>query len=88
MVTVEIYTHINADTVEIIFEENDLSVIELTDGDNVIKSDFDKLYESIKDVDTTDMPKQTWVKVCFKREFEPTEYEAKNMYFAFIEWYY
>jgi len=88
MITVEIFTHTNVETEEIIFEQFDLSVIGLTAGDNVIQSDFDKLYEAIKDIDTTNMPKQTWIKVCFNREFEPKEYEAKNMYFDFVEYYY
>jgi len=84
MITIEIYTHTDSETDDVILERHDISIHEITEGDNIIESDFGALWDAVLLIDTSKMPKYEWVRLGFQRAFEPKEYEAKNMYFEFV----
>lgn len=85
MITVSMYTH-GTDAELIVFEEGDLMVTSVTDGDVVKREDFDRLLESVFDIETKDLKTNEWYEFDFKRTWEDDGSGCRNVcYFELIE---
>jgi hypothetical protein len=70
MIYIEIYTHSSVIDGSISFEENDLRVSSIGDNETLIKKDFDKLWESVNEIETKDLKPEEWYVLRFKRIWE------------------
>jgi hypothetical protein len=70
MIYIEIYTHRSVIDASISFEENDLRVASIRDNEVLIKKDFDKLWESVNELETKDLKAEEWYMLVFKRNWE------------------
>jgi hypothetical protein len=70
MIYVEIYTHSSVIDGSISFEEFDLRVASIGDNETLVKKDFDKLWESVNEIDTKDLKAEQWYMLGFKRNWE------------------
>ena len=70
MIYVEIYTHVSVKDGPIYFEENDLRISSIGDNEILIKNDFDKLWESINEIETKYLKSDEWYMLSFKRRWE------------------
>jgi hypothetical protein len=70
MIYIEIYTHSSVIDGSISFEENDLRVASIGDNEVLIKKDFDKLWESVNEIETKELKAEEWYMLGFKRNWE------------------
>jgi hypothetical protein len=70
MIYIEIYTHSSVIDGSISFEEFDLRVASIVDNETLVKKDFDKLWESVNEIDTKDLKAEEWYMLGFKRNWE------------------
>lgn len=70
MIYIEIYTHSSVIDGSISFEESDLRVSSIGDNETLVKNDFDKLWESVNEIETKDLKAEEWYLLGFKRNWE------------------
>lgn len=70
MIYVEIYTHSSVIDGSISFEEFDLGVSSIGVNETLVKKDFDKLWESVNEIETKDLKAEEWYLFGFKRNWE------------------
>jgi len=70
MIYVEIYTHSSVIDGSISFEEGDFRITSICENEWIVKSDFEKLLESVMDIDTEDLKPEEWYSFGFKRNWE------------------
>ena len=70
MIYVEVYTHSSVIDGSISFEESDLRVSSIRDNETLVKKDFDKLWESVNEIETKDLKSEEWYLLGFKRNWE------------------
>ena len=86
MIYVEIYTHSSVIDGSISFEEGDLRITAICENEWIVKSDFEKLLESVMDIDTKDLKPEEWYSFGFKRNLEDDGSGSYNQYwFELIE---
>ena len=69
MITVSMFTHSN-DESEIIFEESDLLIVSITDGEAVSVRDFELILECILDIETKYLKPDEWYYFDLKRSWD------------------
>lgn len=70
MIYIEIYTHSSVIDGLISFEEFDLKVSLIGEMETLVKKDFDKLWESVNEIETKDLKSEEWYLLGFKRNWE------------------
>ena len=70
MIYVEIYTHSSVIDGSISFEKFDLRVSSIGVNETLVKKDFDKLWESVNEIETKDLKAEEWYLFGFKRNWE------------------
>lgn len=70
MIYVEIYTHSSVTDGSISFEEFDLRVSSIGENETLVKKDFDKLWESVNEIETKYLKAEEWYLLGFKRNWE------------------
>lgn len=86
MIYIEIYTHSSIIDGSISFEENDLIVVSIGDNEILIKKDFDKLWESVNEIETKYLKAEEWYMLGFKRNWEDDGSGSYNQYwFELVE---
>lgn len=86
MIHVEIFTHSNVVDGSISFEEGDLRITSIGKNELIVKSDFDKLLESVMDIETKDLKPEEWYSFGFKRNWEDDGSGAYNQcWFELVE---
>lgn len=70
MIHVEIFTHSSAVDGSIFFEEGDFRITSIGENECIVKSDFDKLLESVMDIETKKLKQERWYMFCFKRYWD------------------
>ena len=63
---------------EIVWEEGDLTIENISSDDYLKKSDFDYLYESVCNLDTDKLKNEEWYQFTFKRVWEDDGSGANN----------
>ena len=86
MIYVEVYTHSSVIDVSISFEESDLRVSSIRDNETLVKKDFDKLWESVNEIETKDLKSEEWYLLGFKRNWEDDGSGSHNQcWFELVE---
>lgn len=70
MIYIKIFTHSSVIDGSIHFEENDFRVHLISENDVLIKTDFDKLWESVNEIETKDLKADEWYSLGFERKWE------------------
>lgn len=70
MIYVLIYTHSSVIDDSISFEEFDLMVSSIGDNETLDKKDFDRLWESVNEIETKYLKAERWYLLGFKRNWE------------------
>ena len=86
MIYVEVYTHSSVIDGSISFEESDLRVSSIRDNETLVKKDFDKLWESVNEIETKDLKSEEWYLLGFKRNWEDDGSGSHNQcWFELVE---
>lgn len=86
MIYVEVYTHSSVIDGSISFEESDLRVASIRDNETLVKKDFDKLWESVNEIETKDLKSEEWYLLGFKRNWEDDGSGSHNQcWFELVE---
>ena len=86
MIYVEVYTHSSVNDGSISFEESDLRVSSIIDNETLVKKDFDKLWESVNEIETKDLKSEEWYLLGFKRNWEDDGSGSHNQcWFELVE---
>ena len=86
MIYVEVYTHSSVIDGSISFEESDLRVSSIRDNETLVKEDFDKLWESVNEIETKDLKSEEWYLLGFKRNWEDDGSGSHNQcWFELVE---
>ena len=86
MIYVEVYTHSSVIDGSISFEESDLRVSSIRDNETLVKKDFDKLWESVNEIETKDLKSEEWYLLGFKRNWEDDGNGSHNQcWFELVE---
>lgn len=80
MISVEIYAHTSVIDGSICFEESDLRVVSIKGGEALTKEDFDKLWESVSEIDTKNLKGDEYYILIFKRNWEDDGSGSYNQY--------
>lgn len=86
MIYVEIYIHSSVINGSISFEESDLRVTSIGKNETLVKKDFDKLLESVNEIETKDLKVEEWYLLGFKKKWEDDGSGAYNQFwFELVE---
>jgi hypothetical protein len=87
MIVIEVFTHTHIDDKSILFEEGDIHICHIDDGDYIKKDDFEKIYSHLNNYspeDLSELKDNTWIKVCLERCFQEDEEGFNRDYFETI----
>lgn len=86
MIYVEIYTHSSIIDGSISFEEFDFRVSSIGENETLVKKDFDKLWESVNEIESKDLKAEEWYLLGFKRNWEDDGSSSCNQcWFELVE---
>ena len=80
MIYVEIYTHGSVIDGSIFLEEFDFRFASIENNETLVKKDFDKLWESVNEIDTKELKAEKWYMLGFKRNWEDDGSGSYNQY--------
>lgn len=85
MIVITMFTHQTTNG-EIVWEEGDLTVENISSDDYLKKSDLDYLFEAVENLPTENLKKDEWYQFTFKRVWEDDGSGAKNdLWFDLVE---